>query len=352
MKPLNSTLFSTIVRCMLPLAGLIAPHAVHAATWQATAGAQSADMGRQALAFLPNELWIHAGDSITWTRAPNESHTVSFLTPDQLLPAGPHANDVITPDGSPFDGSSYVNSGNLKLGQTYTVKFPTAGNFKIVCLVHLYMNGTIHVLNPSERLPHDQAFYDREATDQASQLLSEVDQRGDNKASHGVIAGTGEIVATGGGFQSASLFRFFPETIKVHVGQTVEWTDIDPAQTPHTITFGVGPANLRFPFPIVSSGVGVNQSLDSDGAVHATASSPTDNVHSGFLFALPADRFTSGNADLLPTNPPVLSQFPLPVVVHDMNPRFRVTFTHAGTFDYYCALHEGLGMVGTVVVVP
>jgi len=159
-------------------------------------------------------------------------------------------------------------------------------------------------------------------------------------------------VVTGGGFQSASLFRFFPETIKVHVGQTVEWTDIDPAQTPHTITFGVEPANISFPFPVVSSGVGVNESLDSDGAVHATVSSPTDNVHSGFLFALPADRFARANADLLPTDPPVLSQFPLPVVVKDMNPRFRVTFTHAGTFDYYCALHEGLGMVGTVIVVP
>ena len=93
-------------------------------------------------------------------------------------------------------------------------------------------------------------------------MLSEIDTRGDNKSLHGVIAGTGEIVATGGGFQSASLFRFFPETIKVHVGQTVDRTHIDPAQTPHTITFGVGPANACFPFPIVNSGVGVSQSLD------------------------------------------------------------------------------------------
>ena len=33
---------------------------------QATVGAQSGDKGRQALAFLPNELWVHAGDSVTW----------------------------------------------------------------------------------------------------------------------------------------------------------------------------------------------------------------------------------------------------------------------------------------------
>jgi len=72
MRPSNATLLSTIIRRMLPLAGLIVPQAVQGATWQAIAGAQSADMGRQALAFLPNELWIHAGDSITWTRAPTK----------------------------------------------------------------------------------------------------------------------------------------------------------------------------------------------------------------------------------------------------------------------------------------
>ncbi len=37
--------------------------AVQAQSWQATAGAQSRDMAVQALAFLPNEIWIHAGDS-------------------------------------------------------------------------------------------------------------------------------------------------------------------------------------------------------------------------------------------------------------------------------------------------
>ncbi len=35
--------------------------------WTATVGAQSTDQGQQALAFLPNEIWIHAGDSIRWT---------------------------------------------------------------------------------------------------------------------------------------------------------------------------------------------------------------------------------------------------------------------------------------------
>lgn len=37
------------------------------AQWQATVGAQSEDKGRQVVAFLPNELWIHGRDSVQWT---------------------------------------------------------------------------------------------------------------------------------------------------------------------------------------------------------------------------------------------------------------------------------------------
>jgi hypothetical protein len=48
-------------------------------TWFATVGAQSNDKGRQALAFLPNEIWIQAGDSITWTFDVDEVHTVTFI---------------------------------------------------------------------------------------------------------------------------------------------------------------------------------------------------------------------------------------------------------------------------------
>src|SRR2546430_16611475 len=58
--------FSTISRWLFVLAVLIVPQAVWATTWQAIAGAQSTDEGTQALAFLPNELWVHVGDSITW----------------------------------------------------------------------------------------------------------------------------------------------------------------------------------------------------------------------------------------------------------------------------------------------
>ena len=54
--------------------------------WNATVGGQSANMSKQAVAFLPNEIWIHAGDSITWTFASGDIHTVTFLTVGQVYP--------------------------------------------------------------------------------------------------------------------------------------------------------------------------------------------------------------------------------------------------------------------------
>src|ERR1700756_494217 len=94
---------------------------VQAKEWQAIEGAESSDRGSQALAFLPNELWVHAGDSIRWTFPTHERHTLTFLKPGQIRPPGfgpifdvPVGCPGISPDGSSFDGSTCVTSGILR----------------------------------------------------------------------------------------------------------------------------------------------------------------------------------------------------------------------------------------------
>src|SRR5512135_3940187 len=76
-----------------------------AAEWSVTVGVESPDKGRQALAFLPNEIWIHAGDSITWTFAVDEIHTVSLLQPAQIRPPFAVGCPGTTPNDSSFNGS-------------------------------------------------------------------------------------------------------------------------------------------------------------------------------------------------------------------------------------------------------
>ena len=301
------------------------------AQWQATVGAQSHDKGKQALSFLPNEIWIHAGDSVTWKIETDETHTVTFLVSGQTRPPFTVGCPGATPDDSNFDGSSCVNGGPQVKGQLFTVRFPNVGNFKLVCLVHANMSGVVHVLDPAEPLPHDQYFYDEQAADQRRELLRDraedhdVDhERHDRLHEYEVATGAGEVVATPGGSSTISVVRFLHSPTVIHVGETVEWSNSNPS-APHTITFGAEPANLVIP--------SVNVKVDADGALHAVINSQTDSVHSGFIAAAPQERIG-------------LAQAPLGFT------RFRVTFTHPGVFNYLCALHDELGMVGKVIVLP
>ena len=75
----------------------------------------------------------------------------------------------------------------------------------------------------------------------------------------------------------------------------------------------------------------------TDGALHATITGPEQSVHSGFIFAA-----LEGYTGLTPV--------PLPPLFPPT--RFRATFTEPGTYSYKCSLHDNLGMVGKVIVLP
>jgi plastocyanin len=307
----------------------VIPHlALAQTTWRATVGAQSRNLGRQALAFLPNEIWIHVGDSITWTFNVEELHTVTFLTNGQVRPPFPVGCPGFSASPATFDGSTCVTSAPVTAGTTFTVKFTAAGNYKLVCLLHENMTGAVHVLDFNEKLPHTQAFYNRQAQQEAREMLADRDKahgHDHHMSSDKVSAGAGsEVTATPGGSSTLAVLRFDDEVKVIHVGDTVEWGNDDPV-TPHTITFGEEPANPQPP--------SANISVDEDGARHATINSTSDSVHSGFIVAAPQERLG-------------LPQTPLGVT------RFRVTFTHAGVFQYLCALHDELGMRGKIIVLP
>jgi plastocyanin len=322
----NLSRSSGIFRRVLLLAALIIPQVVHADQWNAIVGGQSSDKGHQALAFLPNEIWIHAGDRITWLFDVDEIHTVTFLASGQVRPFFAAGCPGFSSDPATFDGSTCVTTPPMVLGQTFTVIFPNAGNFKLTCLVHENMDGTIHVLAPSEPLPHDQAFYDQQGIDERTTLLSEPVHRDHHNPvdPRQVTAGIGKVAATAGGTSTLSIVRFQHGTTEIHAGQTVEWNNLDPV-LPHTITFGPVPADLQDPSPDVT--------VDADGARHAVIHSPSDSTHSGFIVAAPQERLG-------------LPQAPLGFT------RFRVTFPNAGVFFYICALHDTLGMTGKVIVRP
>jgi len=317
---------SSISRITVIVFTLLAFVPAFGADWQATVGAQDENKGRQVIAFLPNELWIHAGDSIQWTVKADEIHTITFLTVGQIRPPFPVGCPGFSFGAAIFDGSTCVSTPPMISGQIFTVTFTSTGNFKFVCLVHPDMTGVVHVLDTAAPLPHDQGFYDREAANETHALLADLAQlQGHHHASaNGVVVGAGKTLANGGGHNTISLMRFVQPELVIHAGATVEWTNQDPSM-PHTITFGTEPGN-----PIPPSG---NVSVDADGALHATISSTSDSVHSGFIASAAQDQIGSPQTPLGTT-------------------RFRITFTNLGVYPYKCALHDDLGMKGTIIVMP
>jgi plastocyanin len=339
------------------------------------------------MAFLPNEIWIHQNDTITWKLATDEGHTVTFLYQPQPASLGvapyPAAQQrpsnavgctvygsATSPDGSAYDPSGAsagslpcVHSGTLApYGDTFTVRFPTQGNFKFTCLIHATMYGTVHVLDPSESLPYSQKAYASLAAAQLANVTKQLPPLGLAKYGTNRVYTVGQIVATGGGWQYGSEFRFLDPNgnvltesspLQVHVGQTVEFTNIDPAE-PHTITFGCPTDDATCPV-----GGGPGAFVDTSGpsgtapdggrfaVLNAGFDPALDAISSGLLIAEAQDRPTGSS----PLSGTPGASVPLaqvsPSLVH-----FRVTFNATGKYRFICELHDEIGMIGWVQVLP
>jgi len=408
MKSLGSIPFSSTFRSVLLLGAFLIPQLTFG-QWQARLGSQVPDcsagaegdvklangcQARQVMAFVPNEIWIHQNDSITWTHATDEGHTVTFLYQPQpaTLAVGPYPAAQQRPSGAvgctayggatSADGSAYdpsgvaglqcVNSGTLSpYGETYTVNFPAQGNFKFTCLIHASMFGMVHVLAPTAALPYTQGAYNAQTAQQVVNLAADLVPFGLFVNGAARVYTVGKILSTGGGWQYASMFRFVDaqgniitknSPLKVHVGQTVEFVNLDPAE-PHTITFGCPTDDATCP---VGGGAGAfvdtsgPKGTDGDGARFAVLNAPfdpadetnrdansTSEINSGLLIAEAQDR-ASG---LTPLSGTPGTSVPLAQVSPTLN-RFRVTFNATGQYRWICELHDEIGMIGWVKVVP
>ena len=214
---------------------------------------------------------------------------------------------------------------------TYSVTFPSTGNFKFVCLIHADMTGVVHVVAPSTPLPHTQNFYDRETRRDGERLLADASSLGKEPQQpecreRGQRRGCRN---RRGGDERGRVPDGVPDALRAadHRRARGRHGGVDQSRSidqPH------GDIRRRSPLdPRPASG---NVSLTSDGAQAKRPSRRrADNVNSGFLSPTPQDR-----ANLAQANPGVT--------------RFRVTFTVPGTFNYICAVHDQLGMAGTVIV--
>ncbi len=96
------------------------PTVTPSATPTPTATGSTAAVSIQNFSFVPQNLAISAGTTVTWTNNDSTTHTVT-------------------------ENSSAFDSGNLAPGATFSFKFTVAGTFEYHCGIHTSMTGSVTV---------------------------------------------------------------------------------------------------------------------------------------------------------------------------------------------------------------
>jgi plastocyanin len=313
-------------RVLIGILALLTPVAVSAAAnpahavpapqdWTVLVGSQTPDMAVQGQRFLPGDITIDAGDSVTWQANSAEIHTVTFVdggTPQPALPPlDPTDPTQITPQGpATMAPATDFNSGLLTtlpsftplpvpVFTSYTLTFPDAGTFTYYCLVHgVMMRGVVHVQAAGAAYPATQADIDADA----AWLAGAINADGRALQASALAASTNHKVFTGADNGVSMVMRFLRHKVVIHKGEKVRFVNNMSMGAPHTVTFGAVPAGL---------------------GLFAPSGHPT-NYRGGDL-----------NSGILPPHS-----------------SFLVTFNKVGRFHYLCGLHRDMNMKGVVVVKP
>lgn len=291
-------------------APLAADHSARGAatprTWYVSAGVTTRSHNIEGMEFLPGTITIDAGDSIVWRAESADIHTIVLPGADgQIATYDPGTYQPTS--NSTYDGSTYTASSVLSVlpvqagvpfaATLYRLTFTKPGTYTYMCNVHMGMQGTVIVQAAGAAYPHTQRYYDNQAREQRERLLVEgrqlCDKAEDIATNHHVVVGIGN--------DDVGVMRFVRQTVTIHVGESVTFTNM--SMDPHIVTFGAEIGNPALPW---------GEPTRFDGSYP---------LNSGFLgVTAPAS--------------------------------FAVTFTKPGTFQYKYALHDYMGMVGTVIILP
>lgn len=268
--------------------------------------------------FGPNSVTVIAGSTVTFKNTWEEPHTVTFPGSKPVPPPSDPTWPVPTNPGvtTAFDGVTYLSSGMVAKGQTFDVKFPTAGSYRFVCIIHPGMEGTVQVV-ATGGTASTQAQLDTAAQKAYGDTLTALKAEAAKQTAKGVTKETNADGSTtwhitvGGMVGTSDLQQFFAPDLTIKVGDTVVWESA--IGTPHTATF-LGGDKLPVP-PIPENPLVMQPSKVAAGGYSG----------SGYL-----------NSGILGVGWPAKS--------------FSAKFAAAGSFPYICILHVPQGMGGTITV--
>ncbi len=315
---------ATITMSIAVLAGAGSVAAQSPANIHAKAG--EGEPGYSVNAFLPQDVTVHTGDSVTWAFGWYEPHMIVLdngLTPEDLANEPPA-------DVSPFvfDGiRKYVYSGTIfgdpASPTTFTIQFQKAGDYHIECLIHPGMTGSVKVVTTGT--VDTQATADARATSEYTSAIGALKSAAQAEAakptevtpqSDGTRVYNVDMIAppAQGDLPARDYIQlYFPPTVNITAGDSITWRN--STSDPHTVTFN--------PLPEWSQGDPFGVAPTTDTSFDGTAA-----INSGIL--------GQQGGDGGPGPDSVTS--------------FTLKFPTAGTFNYLCLLHAPQGMTGSVVV--
>ena len=288
------------------------PVPIGQAQWSITAGASASEEALQALRFYPQNISINAGDTVQWAFPSGEPHTVTLLGPRTALPSPDDPTNAAPAGPTTYDGSAYVSSGFLLLGQNYRLTFTKPGTYTFHCLIHPGMTGQIAVQGSGSNHPSTQAQYLAQAQ---AQTKSDLTAAADSVTSFPFASGGPHLVAgmapgLATGQSPLTILRFLAgpslsdTAVTIAAGQTVTWTN-ESNNEPHTVT--IAPVGATFP------------TLNPFGPASG------GNIYDGTTLV----------------NSGVLAP----------GQSFSLQFTKPGTYTYHCIFHDDTEhMIGTVIV--
>jgi plastocyanin len=322
-----------------------APTTMAPQSWSVTAGMDAEDGALQALRFLPEQITIHAGDSVAWKLNSKEEHTVYFAGGEALPPlemTGADGRVYFNSDiffasadatgqvRKVYDGVGSISGGMLAEGtETYTLEFTKPGVYEYVCMFHPGMKGTVTVLSVNQPLPQTQAAYEqiaRSEGERALQKAHEMHQQMLQPETTSRADGTKEyMLDLMGDIDTAStVLAFGPSPLHIHVGDTVTWKMSDFTEL-HTVTFPENPEELpEFVMPEPQENGPPKLLVNPDVLKPVGDNNHAGNgyFNSGFLFRAEGQE----------------------------TPTYSLTFTQTGTYEYFCLVHTTAKMKGTIIV--
>ncbi|MEA2932808.1 MAG: hypothetical protein QOI56_1593 [Actinomycetota bacterium] len=282
--------------------------------------------------FLPEAVSITAGSTVEWRFAAVERHSVTFLAPGQKppTPGTPEAQALAKPSlpaVTTYDGTSLVNSGlrapDAAAAPSFSLTFPTPGQYTYVCVIHPQMTGRITVAGPEATVDNQPGINDRADKelnmwlDEGRAAKKKLTDAGPKQVpkEDGTTAWTYE---TGVSTEHTDVQAFVPDQGEVRPGDSV--TFVNNSLSVHTATF--------------ASGGQVPTNPDDPAAANATAPSP-------LVLRTTGGPYSSGS---LPPAAPANAPPP------PESRSFTFVLPDAGAYPYVCLLHGRSRMSGSIKV--